>query len=213
MKTIVFLLCLIFALLYGSVVPVFAQEFDLAHNRFELRFSYTLQRPFTAPSPTSLVFVRQEYRWRQGLGIGIRYYATNHFFTEYHLAFSPEGGGNKQQFTNADYLKNSFLIGYSSRHTNKVMVDVFTGLDYNVRLAATLKNTVNGQSESVNAYFRKSHLSIPLGIGLKTSIGTNLLVGVQSFVSVSQNVSAEPSARATQFILPGFRFTASTFLK
>jgi hypothetical protein len=213
MKTIALLVSLIFALLCGSIVPVFAQDFDFARHRVELRFSYTLQRPFTAPSPSSLVYVRQEYRWRQGLGAGLRYYATKHLFAEYHLSFSPEGGGYKQQFTNVDYLKNSFLIGYSSRHTNKVMVDVFTGIDYNVRLAATLKNTVNGQSESVSNDFQKTHLSVPLGIGLKTNLGNNLILGVQSFVSVSQDVSADPSARATQFILPAFRFTASTFFK
>lgn len=213
MKTIVLLLSLVIALLYGSVVPVFAQEFDFARNRVELRFSYTLQRPFTAPSPTSLVYVKQDYRWRQGLGIGLRYYPSNHLFAEYHLSFSPEGGGYKQQFTNADYLKNSFLIGYSTRHSRSIIFDVFTGIDYNVRLGATLKNTASGQSESVSNYFRKTHLSVPFGIGLKTSVGSNLLLGVQSFVSVSQNVSAEPSARGTQFILPAFRFTASTFFK
>lgn len=213
MKTVFLLLVLFFVLLYGSLIPVFAQDVDFARNRVELRLSYTLQRPFTAPSPSSLVYVRQEYRWRQGLGVGLRYYPSNHLFAEYHLSFSPEGGGYKQEFTNVDYLKNSFLIGYSSRHARSVIVDVFTGVDYNIRLGATLKNTVNGQSESVSDYFRKTHLSVPFGIGLKTNVGSNLLLGVQSFVSVSQNVSTEPSARATQFILPAFRFTASTFFK
>ncbi|RIV27418.1 hypothetical protein DYU11_03685 [Fibrisoma montanum] len=213
MKRILLLVTLIAALLYGAALPVFAQENDLARHRVELRFSYTMQRPFAAPTPTSLLYVRQAYRWRQGLGIGLRYYATGHLFTEYHLSFSPEGNGSNQQFTNVNYLKNSFLIGYSSRHTNQVMVDVFTGIDYNVRLGARLKNTVSGQSEPVSSYFRKTVLSLPLGVGLKTTIGSNLLVGVQSFVSVSQNVSAQSSARTTQFIVPAFRLTASTFLK
>lgn len=104
MKTSVLLLSLVFALLCRSVVPVFAQAIDFSRNRFELRFNYTLQRLFTTASPSSLVYARQAVRLRHGLGIGLRYYPLNHWFAEYQLGLSPEGGGYQQQFINPDYL-------------------------------------------------------------------------------------------------------------
>lgn len=189
-----------------------AQDEGLVKNKFEVKLSYALQRPFYAPTLSSLINVKRDFRLRNAASLGIRYYVSNRFFAEYQLGYSQEGGGYEKQYTNTDYLKNSFLIGLSARHSRSVIFDISTGLDFNVLLDAKFKNAENDDQEVVRSYFNKTHWSFPLILGLKTKIGNDTYLGVQTFGSVSQNVSAESSANSTQFLFPAFKINLSKIL-
>lgn len=189
-----------------------AQAEELVRNKFEVKLSYALQRPFYAPTVSSLINVKRDFRLRNAASLGIRYYVSNRFFAEYQLGYSQEGGGYEKQYTNTDYLKNSFLIGLSAQHSRNVIFDISTGLDVNVLLDAHFKSAETDDKEVVRSYFNKTHLSFPVAIGFKTKIGDGTYLGFQTFGSVSQNVSSESSTKSTQFLFPAFKINLSQIL-
>jgi len=205
-----FLFILICSGIFATILP--AQTEGLVKNKLELRLGYALQRPFYAPNASTLINVKRDFRLRNAASLGIRYYVSNRFFAEYQIGYSQEGGGYKTQYTNTDYLKNTFLIGLSARHSRNVIFDFSTGLDFNVLLDAKFKNAENDDKEVVRSYFNKTHLSFPLALGFKTKVGNDTYLGLQTFGSVSWDVSAETSTESIQFLFPAFKINLSKIL-
>jgi hypothetical protein len=205
-----FLLILICSGIFATTLPAQAEE--LVKNKLELRLSYALQRPFYAPNASSLINVKRDFRLRNAASLGIRYYVSNRFFAEYQIGYSQEGGGYEKQYTNADYVKNTFLIGLSARHSQNVIFDFSTGLDFNVLLDANFKSRETDDKEAVRSYFNKTQLSFPLALGFKTKIGDDTYLGLQTFGSVSRNVSTEVSTKTMQFLFPAFKVNLSKIL-
>ncbi len=192
------------ALICLTTVLACAQETNLVKNRFELRLAYTLQRPFYTPKIGALLYVKNDFRLRHAADFSVRYYIFERFFTAYQIGYSLQGGGYRAQHTNANYLTNTLLIGTNASHTRKVVFETSIGLTFNTLLSAQFQNTTISSREIANSYFHKHHLSVPIALGLKSKMGTDTWLGVQTSGSLSRNVSAETTTEALQLVFPAF---------
>lgn len=196
---------------------IFAQDNSIiAKNHFEVSLKYAIQRPiYSVSSPADIVAFTHTNRYRSRLGIGIKYYVFEKWFLEYNLAFSQEGGGYKEQFTNTNYLKNGINIGYSTNQNRRLIFDIYTGFDLNLLLNSKFKNKITDESETVTDYHKRFVFSFPvLGMGFKTKIHENLFLAAHTYASMTNfRVSKEENTKVSQVILPAFQISLSKFLK
>ncbi len=184
-------------------------------HKFEVSINYAMQRPFYSIStPIDIITFEHHSRYRSKVGMGLKYYVFNKWFVEYQTAFSQEGGGYKEQYTNANYWKNGFYLGFSSNHTRRVIFDFYTGMDINFLINAKFKNTVIGQNENVSDYYNPVVLSFPvLGLGLKTKIYDDIFIRAGSYLSMTNyRVSSEKNTNVSQVIIPAFQISFTKFI-
>jgi len=189
-----------------------AQESGSFKRKIEVRLMAPLLSPQYESSGQSFV-AKEVYgtnRYRIGAALGLRYYCANRWYAEYRLGFSPEGGGYRQQYTNANYLKNSLLVGYSARHRHRLIFELFTGIEANRLLRATFHPAQGEAPTNVSSFFRKAYVSIPVGIGLKTKVAKDTWLSLQPYASISISpVTTESYANAYQAVFPAFTVSVS----
>ena len=182
-------------------------------HKFEIQCIYSLQRPYYSITDITDIGLPKQYRYRSAFGFGIRYYVFTKWYSEFNTSFSQEGGGFKEQHTNANYLKNSINIGFSSKHSRKIIFDFNTGISQNILINAKFINTINGTKENISNYFNNTFISFPLSIGLKTKIADNTYITLATFLNMSlYKVSSESDIKVAQLIIPAFRISISKFL-
>jgi len=200
--------------LYFSMVGgrLHAQGAFQTRHRFEAHVAVAAQRPYYANSTKLSGFIFKEYRYRVAGEVGVRYYVFKKWYAEYQLAYSPEGGGLAEQHTNANYLKNSLLLGFSARHSRRIIFNIYTGINTNLLLGARF-HALNGTVEQVKDYYRSTYFGIPLGLGLKTKVGEVGYVALGTFISMSRSsVSRNDNISSIQVVSPAFKLTFSKFL-
>ncbi len=190
-----------------------AQADSLNRGKYEASFSYSIQNPvYSVNTPLDLL-LSQDTRYRSRIGLGLNYYLSPKWHCGFVTSFSQEGGGYKKQRTNANYFKNSFLAGYNTPHTRRIIFDAFLGVEMNLLLNARYHSQSN-ESEKVSDYYHKFNLSYPIGLGVKTKIFEDYYFGCHTFLSFSPyKISKEPYIRVSQFIFPAFQISVSKFLK
>jgi hypothetical protein len=182
-------------------------------NRFETSIIYALQCPLSVNTPLDLV-LQQDTRYRSRISIGIKYYPCKRWFAEYILSFSQQGGGYIKQKTNANYITGSFLSGFSSLHSRRLIFNVYCGIETNLLANARFINTLTKDDENVSGYFSRLTLSFSLGMGVKTRITGNYYLGCNTFVSFSPyKISNEPVVKVSQVIFPAFQMSLSKFIR
>lgn len=198
-------------ILLSLVSEIFGQDkAESTSRKFEIKLAVPIQRAFFTDADLKDIGLPKQHRYKAGLNIGIRYYPFKRWFAEYEFGFSPEGGGFSKQFTNANYLKNSIRLGYSTSHTKKIVFSIYTGIDINLLLSAKFKNTQSGTKENVKSYFNNTTLGLPLGIDFKTKVRSYYYVGLGTFIVtglsvVSKNILPEEF----QYIVPAFKLSFS----
>lgn len=192
-----------------------AQEAFTARNCLEVKLQYALQRPgYSVNSPIDIAYMTQAYRFRSRIGIGLRYYVFEKWYVELNSAYSQEGGGYNKQFTNANYWKNALNLGFCSSHNRTLIVELYTGIDLNTLLGATLKNTETSEQEKVSDYFNRFMVSIPVGLGLKTKIAPNTYVSASTSLSMSSyRLDSKDYIRVSQFLSPVFQVGMSKIIQ
>lgn len=194
---------------------VFSQdETAIAGHKFEIKLAVPLQRTFFTDTELKDIDLPKQHRYKPGISVGIKYYAAKHWFAEYELGFSPEGGGFSTQFTNANYLKNSIRFGYSALHLKKVIFSIYTGLDINLLLSAKFKNAQSGEKENVKSYFNNTTFGLPLGIDFKTKIRDGYYVGLGTYVVAGLSVvNKNTLPEEFQYIVPAFKLSISKLIQ
>jgi len=196
---------------------IFAQDnIFLSKYKFEVSSNFAIQRPiYSLTTPIDIVALPHQARYRSRIGVGLKYYVFNKWFVEYQTAYSQEGGGFKEQNTNANYWKNCIYVGFCSNQNRKIIFDIYTGMDFNILLNALFRNTVINKSENVSDYYNRFGTSFPvLGMGFKTKIHENLFVKVSTFLSLTNyRISAEEYTNVSQVIFPAFQISLSKFSK
>jgi len=93
---------------------IFAQDsVFFPKNKIEMCLNYAIQRPFYSMTiPTDIFELPHYTRYRNRIGVGLKYYVLKKWFLEYQTAYSQEGGGFKAQYTNANYWKNNVYVGF-----------------------------------------------------------------------------------------------------
>jgi len=187
---------------------------NIVHNKIEIGIQYTIQRP--RYSVTSINDLQLEYanRWRSRWSVGVKYYPLKKWYVNYQVGYSQEGGGYQNQHTNADYLKNSFHVGYATKHHHTLIFDLYTGLDFNTLIQAKWVNKTLSTKENVNDYFNKSYWGLPkLGFGVKTKINDEMFLSLQNEFSFSNYKISNQKIKVAQFILPAVNLSVTKFIK
>lgn len=192
-----------------------AQEGFSVKKKVEVKASYSIQRPiYSVTSPLDFFVFGKDNRYRNAINMGARYYPFEKWFAEYQLSYSQEGGGYKEQFTNANYMKNSLFWGHSSDHSRRLILEIYSGVEMNVFLNARFKNAGNSEMENVNSYFNKLNVSVPIGMGLKTKISDKTFLSLSTSFSVSLNNSIHSdNLDVYQVIVPSFKIGISQFIR
>jgi hypothetical protein len=99
-KTILYLYIMIFVILFP--ITLFAQKDTTNISKTEISLRYSLQCPLYSVNTAQDLTLSQDTRYRSRFSIGIRYYVSKRWYTEFSPAFSQEGGGYKKQKTNAN---------------------------------------------------------------------------------------------------------------
>ena len=191
-------------------------EMRVFKNNFEFSLKYALQRPYYSVSNFfDIIAFSHDKRYRSRISIGCRYYFFEKWFTEYLLAYSQDGGGFTNQFTNANYLKNSIYIGFASNQNKKIIFDIYTGLDFNCLINSCFVNKTSGFSENVNKLYNRFSIHFPvIGTGFKTKIFTNTFFSIQTYLSLSNyQISNQQNTKVMQVIFPAFQVSISKFIK
>jgi hypothetical protein len=188
---------------------------NTAPNKVEIGLLYAIQKPFySVTNPADIVLLKHDNRYRNKIGINLKYYPLKKWFVEYQTAYSQEGSGYKQQKTNANYWKNSVFLGYSTKHTKKIILDVFGGVDFNIFLNSKFINISNDTKLNVSNYYMKSNIGYTVGMGLKTKIDKSHYLRLSTFFSVSNsNISNQPNIIQRQIIAPAYQLTFTKFIK
>ena len=197
-----------------QITNIFAQDSISVKKKFEVKTSYILQRPFySVNSPIDLFLFRRDYRLRSALSFSVRYFPFERWYAEYQLSYSQEGAGYNEQFTNANYEKNSLFLGYSSKYKHRIIFEIYTGFEMNVFLNAKFKNKKSQEKENVSSYFNRLNYSIPLGVGFKTKISNKLYLSFSTFVSMGISNSVNKDyLKAYQVIFPSMKIGISKFI-
>ncbi|GEM_PF-2787946 len=191
-----------------------AQTDTVRQKKLEAVIQYSIQCPLYSVNTPADLALPQDTKYRSRIGLGTKYYPFKRWYASNIISFSQEGGGTLQQRTNANYLKNSILWGYSSSHARLIIFNIFCGIDMNLLLNAKLKYSYSNDSENVSDYFHKFNLSFPFGFGLKTKLFNDIYFNCDFFVSMSPySISKEPYIRTAQIIYPAFQFGISKFIK
>jgi hypothetical protein len=209
-------ICIVLIMIIQPLIIHCQENSITARNHFEVSIKYSLQRPFySVTNPIDIVAFSHETRYRSRLGIGCRYYVFENWFSEFNLAYSQEGGGFKNQFTNTNYLKNGMNIGFSTAQNRRIVFDIYTGFDLGMLLCSKLKNQFTDESENVKNYHKRFSVSFPvLGAGFKTEIYENTFLSAQTYFSMTNyRVSTEENTTVSQVIFPAFQISLSRFLK
>jgi len=191
-----------------------AQTDFISKRKFEISLIYAAQCPLYSVNTPSDLSLSQDTRYRSRFGFGLIYYPYRRWYVEYSPSYSQEGGGYTERKTNADYFAHSFLLGFSTLPSNKIIFNMFCGIEMNFLLTARLINVHSKLTEDVTEYFNRFSISFPIGLGVKTRIVGNYYFGCQTFVSFSPyTISKESYLRASQIIFPAFQFSISKFIK
>jgi hypothetical protein len=205
--------CVVLLEIFSSFT-VIAQQDTTKKSRIELSLRYSLQCPIYSVNTPADLILSQDTRYRSRFSLGIRYYLLRRWYIEYSPAFSQEGGGYKEQKTNANYFKNSIFFGYSALHSRKIIFNVFCGIETNLLLNARLINIHTNERTNVSDYYNRFNLSYPIGFGIKTKIFKDYLFNFHTFLSFSPyKISNEPYINVSQIVFPAFQFGISKFLK
>jgi hypothetical protein len=204
----------LFVLGFLFVSFIVKAQTDSTHSKkFELTAAYSIQCPLYSVNSSQDLMLTQDTRFRSRIGLGIKYYPFQRWYGEYSMSFSQEGGGYIQQKTNANYFKNSFLLGYSSLDNNRIIFNILCGFEVNLLLNARLINELNGESDNVSDYYHRVNISFPIGLGFKTQIVNGYYFGCHTYVSFSPySISSVESIKVSQIIFPAFQFSISKFL-
>lgn len=188
---------------------------NTAPCKAEFGLLYAIQKPFySVTNPTDIVLLKHDNRYRNRIGLSLKYYPLKKWFVEYQTAYSQEGGGYKQQKTNANYWKNSIFFGYSTKHKKKLILDIFSGVDFNIFLNSNFINTANDTKLNLSNYYKKSNISYTFGFGLKTKINKSHYLRLSTFFSVSNsNISNQPNIIQRQIIAPAYQLSFTKFIK
>jgi len=208
-------ICTLFLLFISTVI--FAQDsIFLPKNKFELSLHYSIQRPFYSMTiPTDIIAFSHHKRYRSCIGVGLKYYVFNKWFVGYQTAYSQEGGGFKEQYTNANYWKNGVYVGFCSNQNRRIIFDIYTGVDFNLLLNAKFKNSILETSENVSEYYNRFIISFPVfGIGLKTKIHENLFIRAGTYTSITNyKISPEENTYVSQVIFPAFQISLTRYFQ
>lgn len=188
-----------------------AQEVVDVKNKIEVEAYYILQRPFySVNNPIDILALPKDWRMRSAMELAGRYYLFNKIFVRVSAGFSQEGGGYKQRFTNADYLKSSIQLGYSSSHSKRMIFEASIGYETALLLGATFKDQNLGTEENVRAYLTSSYSGIPISLGLKTRLGKGLFArfGLSAHLGAYE-VSDQSYISTAQIVSPAFRLGIS----
>lgn len=191
------------------------QEPLVSTHNFEIKGIYGIQRPFySVNGPLDLLLLSRDTRWRSRIGLGVCYFVFKKWHAGLNTFYSQEGGGYENQFTNASYWKNSFLVGFNSNYKKKVIFELNTGVDLNLLLAARLKNKVSHANENVTGYFKPWSISFPIETGLKTRISGRTYVGLHFLLEIGgSQVDSESFIKVAQYDFPVFQVCLSRVLK
>jgi len=204
----------IFFIVLFLPLSLFSQTDTVKQHNPEAVVQYSIQCPLYSVNTPADLSLPQDTKYRSRIGLGFKYYPFTKWYASYIISFSQEGGGTIQQRTNANYLKNSILWGFSSSHSRLIIFEMFCGIDLNLLLNAKLKYSYSNESENVSDFFHKFNLSFPFGFGLKTKLFNDIYFNCDFFVSMSPySISKEPYIRTAQIIFPAFQFGISKFIK
>ena len=204
------------AFLFFINFEIIAQDsIFVSKHKFEVSLNYAIQRPFySLTPPADITAMPHQARYRSRIGADIKYYVFNKWFFEFQTALSQEGGGFKEQYTNANYWKNGIYVGFCSNHNRRIIFDIYTGLDFNLLLNAKFKNNILDKSENVSDYYNRFVISFPvLGMGLKTKIHDNLFLKTSTYLSMTNyRISQEENTNVSQIVFPAFQISLTRFL-
>jgi len=196
---------------------IFAQDsIFVSKHKFEVGLNYAIQQPYySLTTPADIIEIPHQSRYRSRIGADIKYYVFNKWFFEFQTALSQEGGGFKEQYTNANYWKNGIYVGFCSNHNRRIIFDIYTGLDFNLLLNAKFKNNILDKSENVSDYYNRFVKSFPVfGLGLKTKIHDNLFIRAGVITSITDyKISPEENTYVSQVIFPAFQISLTRYLK
>lgn len=205
-------LVLILIIPYDSVIA--KEGSDSSDVKYkEISVGYTLQCPVYSVNTPLDLGLSQDMVYRSRISAGLKYYLTNKWHIDYAASFSQEGGGFKQQRTNANYLKNTICLGYSTRHSRRIVFSLFGGIDANMLINAHNINDYTKEREDISDFFYRLNLNYTAGLGFKTRIVRDLYFNFKTFISISPyNISRESYIKVSQVIFPAFQFSISKFL-
>lgn len=192
-------MCLLFA-----VTSLFANEITSSKNKFESGIVYCFHRPFYSVShPLDIAFPK-ENKYRNNLGVVLRYYVFNNWFTEFGSSYSQQGGGIKPIYTKANYWKNGIHLGYSTDHHRRLMFETFVGIESNTLLSAKMINKVNGDKENVKDYYNYHFIGTQAGVGIKVRLNDQYFLGMLSSLGMSDYKVAK-YINVSQVVFPMFQ--------
>lgn len=186
------------------------QDTVIVKNKFEIGLNYALQRPiYSVTNILDVIAFSHDSRYRSKIGALGRYYIFERWFAEYSISFSQEGGGYKNQFTNTNYLKNSIALGFSTKHSRRIIWDIYLGCDLNLLINSRFVNRETGFSENVTDYNNRFVFGFPvIGTGLKTKISDNTYLALRSYCSFTGfYVSALDDTNVSQVIFPSVQIS------
>jgi hypothetical protein len=158
--------------------------------------------------------VPKDFRIRLVLGSYIRHYPTKHFYLEYGMSLSGEGGGYNNRKTNLNYLKNQLSFGYTVMPYRKNIF--YFGVTYNANmlLNAKSKDDLNHTSENIKKYFRQFYQGVGVAVGLKKRINqTDYIRFNLSTQLYSSNINTAEFHKSRQLLFPSLQLGYSRILK
>lgn len=204
-------LLLLFTVMCLTTFTVNAQKISSFKNKFEISGAYTLQRPFISQGEPQFFITAKTYRWRSAINVGINYHIFNRLFTAYQLGFSQQGGGFSSQYTNLNYLKNTILLGYNSKPTNRVIFELSTGVSFNHLISANYYEKEIKQNAKY--YFATNSRGLPINMGIKTRIKPNLFLGINSMFEFGTTPASKNTyPEKISIISPALKLSVSKFI-
>lgn len=202
----------IIALMLLCLAPVVKGQHDdsmkdgYIYSKVELGLNVHLSSPkFSHGHPIDFGLSPSGSRYRVGASGFGRYYLLKRFYTEFQLAYSPEGGGYESiRHTNINYIRSNFLIGYSALEKRKVRFDIHAGYSLGRLVNARTSDELLRADANVSAWFNPWQSALLMGSGVKVKVDHQHLINLNIGISSSLGSILKTEPIVYQVIVPSF---------
>ncbi len=194
---------------------IFLKPVELsAQNKIEAGPIISLQSPKFLNESLLDITSSKYFRIRPSIGGFARYYMGRHFYTEYNLSYSFEGGGFKQRKTNLDFIRNEIFIGYTTLIEKRNSFSFKIGYTYCILTNAKLIDEHAGTKDDVSEYIQSYYNSFPIALNYKRQIKDNLFLNINMIAQlISKTVMEDSPLHSGQILLPKLELGVSKLIK
>lgn len=196
------------------IIVTFGGNTLCAQKKIELGATLAFQSPKFLNESIADLSSPKKFRVRPAIGGFAKYYVGNHFFIEYCLSYSFEGGGFEQRKVNLDFVRNELFLGYTTSLDRNNSFSLKFAYAYCFLTNAKLIDKHENNKTDIKKYITPYYSCFPVQFAYKRNIKNNFSLNVNIGIQlISKTLGVNTILYFGQAVVPKFELGISKFIK